>query len=60
MRRLVIVLAALAGVAAVVRRRRRPAERVTVGYEDGSALTFASGTPKGDRLLDLARPALRA
>ncbi len=60
MRRLLVLLAAAAGLAALVRRRRRPAERVTVGYEDGSALTFASGSPTGDRLLDLARPALRA
>ena len=60
MRRLLVLLAAAAGLAALVRRRRRPAERVTVGYEDGSALTFASGSPKGDRLLDLVRPALRA
>jgi hypothetical protein len=58
MRRLLLLAAALAGVAAILRRRRRPGERVTIGYEDGSSLTLEAGTPDGDRLLELARPAL--
>jgi hypothetical protein len=55
MRRLLVLAAALAGLVALVRRRRRPAERVTIGYEDGSSLTLDAGTPDGDRLLALAR-----
>lgn len=58
MRRLLVLAAALAGLAALARRRRRPAERVTIGYEDGSSLTLDRGTADGDRLLELARPAL--
>jgi hypothetical protein len=60
MRKLLVAFAALAGVVALVRRRRRPAERVTVGYEDGSSLMLEAGTPDADRLLELARPAVTA
>ncbi len=31
---------------------------MTIGYEDGSSLTLEAGTADGDRLLELARPAL--
>ena len=58
MRRLLVLAVALAALAALVHRRRRPAERVTIGYEDGSSLTLEAGTADGDRLLELARPAL--
>ena len=58
-RRVLVVAAAVAGTAAVlVRRRGRHHERVTVGYEDGSSITLEAGSPDGDRLLALARPAL--
>jgi hypothetical protein len=59
MRRL-LVLAALAGLAALIHRRRASAERITIGYEDGSSLTLDGRSDDGERLLELARPALRA
>jgi hypothetical protein len=58
-RRLLVLLAAVAGIAAVVlRRRERSRDRVSVGFEDGSSLTLEAGTPDADRLLALARPAI--
>ena len=59
-RRALVLVAALAGLAALVRRRREGRrDRVTIGYEDGSAMTLEAGTEAADRLLALARPALR-
>jgi hypothetical protein len=58
-RSLLVLLAALAGIAAVVlRRRERLRDRVTVGFEDGSSLTLEAGNPDADRLLALARPTI--
>ena len=59
-RSVLVLLAAAAGIAAfVLRRRERRHDRVTVGFEDGSSLTLESGTDDADRLLALARPAIR-
>jgi hypothetical protein len=59
-RSLIAAGAALAAFGAVVaRRRRRPHERVTVGFDDGSSLTLESGSPDADRLLAIARPAVQ-
>jgi len=60
MRRLLVLVAAVAGLAALIRRRRGSAERITIGYEDGSSLTLDDRSDDGRRLLELARPALRA
>jgi hypothetical protein len=49
-----VVAAGAAGVA-LLRRRSRPKERVDVYFADGSMVSFASGSPAGDRLLPLAR-----
>jgi hypothetical protein len=58
MRRL-LALAALAGLAWwVLRRRREPRETATIGYEDGSSITFERGAPELERLLDIAREAV--
>ena len=55
---------ALAGaaVAGYVWRRRSagPRERVDLYFADGSMVSFAPGSPEGDRLLPLARRALSA
>lgn len=60
-RSLLVLLAALAGIATVVlRRRERLRDRVTVGFEDGSSLTLEAGTADADRLLALARPAVQS
>ena len=60
MRRLLVLAAALAALAALIHRRRGSAERITIAYEDGSSLTLDGGSDDGERLLELARPALRA
>jgi hypothetical protein len=49
-------LAALTAV--LLRRRGRQRDRVTIGFDDGSSLTFEDGSPDGDRLLAVARPAV--
>jgi hypothetical protein len=51
-----------AAAAAFVWRRRGagPRERVDLYFSDGSMVSFARGTPEGDRLLPLARRALAA
>jgi hypothetical protein len=61
-RRSALVAAAAVGslVAVVLRRRGRRRDRVTVGYDDGSALTLEAGSADADRLLELARPAVGA
>ncbi len=58
-RRRLIVLLAVAGPALAVWARRcrgSGGERVTLAYEDGSAVTLGAGSPDADRLLALARP----
>ena len=55
--RRLVALAAVAGPALALwarRRRGSPAERVTLGYADGSAVTLAAGSPGAERLLALA------
>jgi hypothetical protein len=60
MRRLLVLAAAVAAVAALIHRRRNSPERITIAYEDGSSLTLDGTSDDGERLLALARPALRA
>ena len=60
MRRLLVLAAVIAGLAALIHRRRGSPERITIGYEDGSSLTLDGRSDDGARLLELARPALRA
>jgi hypothetical protein len=55
----VLTAAAAAGIA-FWRRARRPAEHVDVYASDGSVVSFAPGSPAGDRLLPLARRVLAA
>jgi hypothetical protein len=57
-RRLLVAGAAVGALAAVLLRRRDSRrDRVTIGYEDGSAITLDSGA-EADRLLAIARPVL--
>jgi hypothetical protein len=42
------------------RRRAEPREHVDVYFSDGSMVSFAPGSPDGERLLPLARRALAA
>lgn len=58
MRRLVLVLGAIAALV-LWRRRARPDSRVVVVYDDGSALTLERGV-EADDLLDDARELLAA
>jgi hypothetical protein len=65
MRRRLLALAALAagwvvGLALYRRAAMTRRERVDLYFEDGSMLTVGEGTPEADRLLPLARDALRA
>jgi len=58
----VLGAALLAGGAALVLRRRRPAriERVELVFADGAAVTLTPPAPEAERLLGLARETLRA
>lgn len=59
MRRLLrLGLAALVAWWLLRRRRSEPAATVTVGYEDGSALRLAEGSPEPEGLLAIARELL--
>jgi ferric-dicitrate binding protein FerR (iron transport regulator) len=60
MRRLLALVAVIAGIVALIRRRRGSGERITIAYEDGSSLTLDGSSDDGERLLELARPALSA
>ena len=53
---------AAAGGAALLLRRRRAAQqdRVDLYYADGSSISLEDGAPEGERLISLAREALRA
>ncbi len=57
LRRLVALVAVAGPALALWARHRRgaAAERVTLGYADGSAVTLAGGSPGAERLLALAR-----
>jgi hypothetical protein len=60
LRRLVAVGVVAAPVVALLRKRREAQrERVVLFYEDGSSITFEAGSDAGERLLALARPAVR-
>ena len=62
MRPLSVVAGALAAAAAVayLRRRADDHERVDLYYEDGSVVTPGRGAPEAERILALARDAIRA
>jgi hypothetical protein len=60
LRRLVAAGLVAAPVVALVRKRREAQrERVVLFYEDGSSVTLEAGSDDGERLLALARPAVR-
>ncbi|MGH3102725.1 MAG: hypothetical protein ACRDN6_01330 [Gaiellaceae bacterium] len=62
MRRRSLVVGLLAGLAAVVllrRQRSARGEHVDLYYEDGSMVSLENGAPDAQRLLGLAREALR-
>lgn len=60
--KIVTVLAALLPVAGayLLRRRRRPAERVELHFEDGSMVALGEEAPEAARLLALGRELLTA
>lgn len=56
---LLLVALSLLGAALFRRRRSGRGEQVDLYYTDGAMVTLAAGTAQGDRLLELAREALR-
>jgi hypothetical protein len=55
------VLAGAAGGAALwLRRGAAPREHVDLYFADGSMVSFAQGSPEGDRLLPIARRVIAA
>jgi hypothetical protein len=60
MRRLLTLAVLIAGpLVYFLRRRDERRERVNLYYDDGSMVTLERGVPGSDRLLELARAALR-
>jgi hypothetical protein len=55
-----VVAGAAAGAALWLRRAGAPREHVDVYYADGSMVSFAAGSPEGERLLPIARRVLAA
>lgn len=55
-----VIAGAAAGAALWLRRGGGPSERVELYYADGSLVSFASGSPQGEKLLPIARRALAA
>ena len=55
-----LIAGLVAGAVAYRRRFGGRREGVDLYYEDGSIVSFASGSPEGDELLPLARDVLRA
>jgi hypothetical protein len=51
---------AAAAAALWLRRGGAPREHVDLYFADGSMVSFASGSPEGDRLLPIARRVLAA
>ena len=59
-RNVLVVLGALTGTIAVVRRRRAVAPRVDVFYEDGSMVSLERDGPQAERMLATASQAVAA
>lgn len=55
-----VVGGAAAGAALWLRRGGAPREHVDVYYADGSMVSFASGSPTGEKLLPIARRVIAA
>jgi hypothetical protein len=55
-----LVAGAAAAAALWLRQGGAPREHVDVYYADGSLVSFAPGSPEGDRLLPIARRVLAA
>ena len=58
MRSVAAILALIAGLVLLRRRRAVPPERVELYFADGSSVTFPPDSLQGRRLLPLARRAL--
>jgi hypothetical protein len=58
MRKAAGLLLLVAGPLYLRRRREARRERVHLHFDDGSAVTLASGAPEAERLLAIARHAL--
>jgi hypothetical protein len=57
--RLLLLLLAGVGVWLVLRSRSEKERRVVVAWDDGSELELRAGTTERERLVDVARRALR-
>lgn len=57
---LLIAVGSLAGTIILRRRIGHRRERVDLYFEDGSMVSLAEGSPEAQRLLPLARDALRS
>jgi hypothetical protein len=55
-----LVAGAAGGAALWLRRGGAPREHVDLYFADGSMVSFAPGSPEGDRLLPIARRVLAA
>jgi hypothetical protein len=55
-----LVAGAAGGAALWLRRGGSPREHVDLYFADGSMVSFAAGSPEGDRLLPIARRVLAA
>jgi hypothetical protein len=55
-----VVTGAAAAAAFWLRRGGGPREQVELYYADGSMVSFAAGSPQGEKLLPIARRALAA
>jgi hypothetical protein len=55
-----VLAGAAAGAALWLRQGGAPGEHVDVYYADGSMVSFASGSPEGERLLPIARRVIAA
>jgi hypothetical protein len=55
-----VAAGAAVGAALWLRRGGAPRERVDVYYDDGSMVSFASGSREGEKLLPIARRVLAA
>jgi hypothetical protein len=59
-KRAAVLLAAVAGAVALVRRRSAVKTHVDVWFDDGSSVSLPGTTPPGSALVDLASTVLRA